>query len=74
MKNPLTLFIYCASITISSVLLSSCASSPPAETPDRAVESMKDVYAKLNQQRDTANLEFHNNTQAALTEFESISK
>jgi len=37
-------------------------------------QSMKDVYAKLNQQRDTANLEFHNNIQVALTEFESVSK
>jgi len=36
-------------------------------------QSMKDVYAILNQQRDTANLEFHNNIQDALAKFEAIS-
>jgi hypothetical protein len=43
-------------------------------TEGPVAQSMKDMYAKLNQQRDAANLEFHNNIQAALTEFESISK
>ncbi len=42
-------------------------------TEGPVAQSMKDMYAKLNQQRDAANLEFHNNIQAALTEFESIS-
>ena len=37
-------------------------------------ESMREVYAKLNQQRDAANLEFHNDIQAALTSFEEVSK
>ena len=36
-------------------------------------QSMKDVYATLNQQRDAANLEFHNDIQAALTKFDTIS-
>jgi hypothetical protein len=35
-------------------------------------QSMKDVYAKLNQQRDAANLEYDRNIEAALSEFEGL--
>ena len=35
-------------------------------------QSMKDVYAKLNQQRDAANLEYDKNIEAALSEFEGL--
>ena len=37
-------------------------------------QSMKDVYAELNQQRDAANLEYKKNIEAALSKFESVSK
>jgi hypothetical protein len=36
-------------------------------------QSMKDVYAKLNQQRDAANLEFDKNIAAALKKFQAVS-
>jgi hypothetical protein len=35
-------------------------------------QSMKDVYAKLNQQRDAANLEYDRNIEATLSKFEGL--
>ena len=35
-------------------------------------QSMKDVYAKLNQQRDAANLEYDKKIEAALSKFEAL--
>jgi hypothetical protein len=43
-------------------------------TEGPVTQSMKDVYTKLNQQRDAANLEFHNSIQDALSRFENISR
>jgi hypothetical protein len=37
-------------------------------------QSMKDVYTKLNQQRDAANLEFHDNIQEAMAQFDAVAK
>jgi hypothetical protein len=37
-------------------------------------QSMKDVYAKLNQQGDATNLEFHENIQEAMAQFDAVAK